>query len=275
MFGINKILKQAWGITKTNKFLYLFGLFLVWGNVINFALVWFNDNQAQANPQNSSNVEGIVGLIILISFIFLYFRSKAGLIIAIKALIDKQQTSFRKAFSVSRLFYSRILSISVIILSVLILLVWVLAVPVNYFYIHENIIAAWSLGIFGSLIFIPAALVILLVNILSQMFVAIFDLTLKEAASKSFDLISMHWLKLVLFGFLLLVFEILPVVFLQILAYYIHGLMWSFIVLILFFCIEIVIVTFNQAAWVLLFLELIKPQKLDEEVVIAPEIAGG
>jgi hypothetical protein len=53
------------------------------------------------------------------------------------------------------------------------------------------------------------------------------------------------------------------------------GLMVSILAGIVFLLFQSVFMVFQQVAWILLFMDLIKPQKIEEtQPVVAPEIVG-
>ena len=275
MFSYKKIFKQAFQITGQHKFLWIFGLFLLFGNVLNFLASWFDQSQIQIKI---SNLGYTILFLVSVLVIVLFFRSKAALIIAIKAIIDKEPTSAGKAFSVSQLFFSRILGISVIVELALGVLLAILASPISFMFDHHFITRGIILIALGLIIFIPTAVVGTLLNALVPMFVVIYDQTFREAVNRSFEMISEKWLTLLGIGFVLFVIEILafflllPIVFLWNLPYHREGLILSIIGLVLFVLLQSLIAVFQQSAWVLAFLELIKPAKMEEEeTVVAPE----
>src|SRR3989344_5029450 len=104
MVDYQKILRRAWMLTKTNKFLWLFGLFLFLGNLVNIGYVPPDQQQRMANLNPWIGL----GILVIIIFLFLlYCRSKAGSILAIRAVLEKKETSFSLAFAQSARFYWR------------------------------------------------------------------------------------------------------------------------------------------------------------------------
>lgn len=264
-FAYKKIINQAWQLTRTNKFLWPFGLFLSMGN-----LLFILDNQ---------KVDAIF-LAISVLFFILYFRAKAGLTIAIKAIIEKQETSFGKAFTAGRLFYGRILVVYVFLSLALMALLALLSAPIVHLVQQKQIIGASVLGGIGAIIFVPTALAIEFILILSPMFIVFYDLKVKEAINKSFDLTSKHWPQLVGLGLLLFMVWLIAAPF-GFLARFLYdkGGLWPIMFLILTQIVILILLSvisvFQQTAWVLAFEELIKPQKFEEaETLPEPEIVG-
>ena len=213
----------------------------------------------------------IMGLLIL--FFVLSLRAHAGIIAAIKALLDKQATSFKHGWAASRLFYSRLFYIDFFLFLLLTILVILLSPPVAFLAHQHHLVQAWTLGVFGSLIFLAALVPAALISVFAPMFVVIFDLKVQEAFDRSFTLIKEFLWQLLGFGLVFLILWALPVVILDFLTYYIHGLIIRLAALVVISLVEIILLTFAQTAWVLVFLELIKPQKFEEETVVpVPEV---
>lgn len=268
-----KIFKQAWLLTKTNKFLWAFGLFLVWGNF--FTLL---------NPDSAKAFLSFA-VILGIVFLVLYFHALAGSIIAIKAILDKQETSFAKAFKLSRAYYNRLIGITFSIIIIMAVLVIIIGGPITYLLAAHLAFRAMTLLVLGLAVVIPVTVVAVLINLLAPMFVVIFDRKLKEAISESFSLISKYWPSLLWFGFLLFVISVLvsaltaaPFVLFTHFAYHKADVLWLLSAQIIYglaaLLIQSLLAIFSQTAWVLVFLDLVKPQKIeDEEVVPVPEVA--
>jgi hypothetical protein len=221
-------------------------------------------------PVSDSAAWAIVLAAILL--IVLYFRAKAGLMIAIKAILDKQETSFGRAFRFAGLFFNRILIISILAELGLALLAVVLGGPVAVLFKQHFLNRAVVLLVLALLIFIPAAVTAILVNILAPMFVVIFDLKIQEAVSSAFELIKKYRFQLILFGLLLFSLELAPLFLMSIVVKLHRGLTTSLFCAAAFLIIESAVAVFAQTAWVLAFLELVKPQKVEEERVPLPEV---
>jgi hypothetical protein len=273
MFPYSRIFKQALDLTRTYKFLWIFGLFLTLGST----LFLREEGEVQSVPQT------YLWLIIMAVLIFLvlYFRSKAGMIIGIKAVLDKQETSLSKSFQASRLFYIRIILISLVVELGVALFGLLIGVPIASMFEQGNPYPAIMFLVVGLAIFIPIAVTAALINVLSPMFVVIFDLTPKEAVKRSLDLISKYWFPLSSLALLLslphlaIMLISVPIVFLADLPYHMVGLVSAILGLLVLWLAHAIIAVFTQTIWVLVFLEYVKPQKFEEtEPAIAPEIVS-
>lgn len=261
ILAYRKIFKQAYEITRDNKFLWIFGLFLSVGSVLNF-------NLYMPSGQNSIEVSDSAALMFVLIALFvivLYFRAKAGLIVAVKATLDKQETNFWRAFRLGGIFFNRILIISILIELGLILLGLVLSGPIVYMFNQHFTSRAIVLLILALLIFIPVAVLAILVNVLAPMFAVIFDLKIRQATASAFELVLKNKTQLSILGLLLLLAEFLPLFLASIVLGLQHGLSMGLLSSGVFLVVASAITVFAQTAWVLAFLELIKPQKLEEE----------
>jgi len=305
----SKIFKQAYFLTRKHRFLWTFGLFLVWDALFFLSFIFSNPDKNQ-NEQQHQQLQAWLTvrpgltlafagalLVLFAVFIVLYFRARAGLIMTIKGILDKQEVSFQKGFKLSKLFYLRLLGSSVIQVSCLILAFIILAVPVAYLWSLGFLFRASLLGFFALLIFVPISFIASLTNVLSPLFIVQYDLTIEESIRQSFNLVGRLWLKLLafhvlltigvwtaLFGCLFVVFLLsLPVVLLSSFFYDKFGAFLGALTIgtgmtvigIIFLTMLAGIAVFHQISWVLAFQELVKPQPEDEtEAVSLPEIVS-
>ena len=247
--------------------MWIFGLFLILGNLPS---VGISSSENQYQFQGNQLVAILAAAILLL---VLYFRAKASMIIALHAIAEKKETSFGKAYQVSRFFYAKIFSIYFFLEIGLFLLGLVLITPIGYMFNQHFTNRGTTLLILGLLIFVPVLVVVLLINALAPMFVVIYDLNIRESMTRAFELVSKYWLNLSLLGLLLFLVE-LPALFLGAIVIGLRGgwLVTIFGIL-CFLALESIVAVFQQAVWVLAFLDLVKPQKLEEtEPVIVPEI---
>jgi hypothetical protein len=296
MFPYTKIIKQAWVITKTNKFLWTFGLFLFFGNLVNvlLSLPSNSDNSQMANYPTWAVWVGSGGLVLLILLFLFYFRAKVASVIAVKAIVEKQETSFSKSFAASSKYYWRVFGISVILDLILFALFYLLTTPIFYLWSEKLTARATVLTILGIGIFIPAWFMVQFANFLSPMFVSFYDLNILEGIRSSLDLIAKRLRVLVLFYLRLLGIGIValllvlimaglgaaPFVFFAVFAYYRGGFVWSTTLIVIgsilgsaiFLTLISGLLAFMQTAWALAFLEFSRPQKFEEEMLPEPEV---
>ncbi|MBX4191329.1 MAG: hypothetical protein KW804_00835 [Candidatus Doudnabacteria bacterium] len=266
MGAYNKILKQAYEITRQHKFAWILGLFLslsILYLTLEFVILDYFD------------IPSFLAVAIWLAVFLFFVRSHVSLIIAIKAIIDKQGTSVKKSFNSSVLFYGRILLISILMYFGSIVVSGILLAPSRYLYQHNEPTQALTLFILGLAILLPLLMLAFVASVLSFMFVINYDLKVKEALGRTADMIVKQWLSI--FG--LLVFLIildLPALFLlQYMVGLRGGLLFYLSMGILFLLFQSVYMVFQQTAWMLLFNDLIKPQKFEiEQTMPAPEIVG-
>jgi hypothetical protein len=310
MFPYTRILRQALGLVRIHRFLWALSLFLVWSN-LSYFLVFTPSNGSRGGQAVSGGINfsewtaaayarqiwvSVIGLVLLGLLVWLYVRSKAALIIAIKALLDKQETGYKKAFRASSMFSGRILGIWLITSLITLGILLVLTVPVANLISMHFTERAMLLSLIGIIIFIPLSIVIGFVYTFASLFVVLNDMTIKEAIQASVDLVSRYWLIVVtaaggiilatVFGFLLSIFAVfvvsIPVVFLAAITYYMGGPNLAEPATIVALCIGFValviahtiVVSFQQTAWTLVFLELVKPKKIEEseQPAVVPEV---
>lgn len=236
--------------------------------------------EEESAPQIPSiYVWGIVLLVLV--FLVLYFRSKVSMIIGIKAILDKQETSTKLAFKVSRLFYMRVLLVYIVTELAILVFGSVIAFPVASMFEQGRLEVAIPFLVIGLFIFVPFAVTAALINILAPMYVVLFDLKPREAIKSSLDLISKYWFPLSSLALLLFLPQLaiillsIPIVFLSDLPYHMVGLVSMIVGLLILWFAHAIIAVFTQSVWVLAFLEYVKPQKFeDSEAVVMPEIAS-
>lgn len=284
-----------------------FGLFLVFGQLF-YASVLVGDQRSlpnQANQQQLTNwfianqnfalliFAGVI--LVLLALILVYFQSKAGLILSVKALIERQDTGFRKALNQARPVYHKILLLSFVIGAVTFVLLFILAAPVAYLWLSGYFSRAMMLAAFALAIFIPASISLFFLNTLSAIFITLQKLSLQTSLKASLSLISKKWSTLLVFSVVLWVLALtaffatlvmvslilVPFVWLAELAYlqgniyfglYVAGLSLATFA---FFVPLSIIASFYQTAWVLAYEELVKPIKTDEseQSAVVPEAA--
>ena len=270
----SKILKQAYEITRQYRFLWLFGLILSFVDAMAFILGSLEDHQTKA-PANGYLTVGLV--LILVLLILLSYRAKTSIIIAIKAITDKQQTSPSKSFRAAKFFYWRVFGATLLMEFATLILIALVYAPVSYLNGQGQMVTSISLGIIGAIILLPVVVAIVLIKVIVPLFIVIYDQKINEAVAKSYGLIAQFWQPILYMEIITFLLQ-MAILFLTIfmlkltsgtpLVSYILGA----VVYIIF---ESFVAVFSQTAWVLLFLDLIKPQKLEaEQPVAAPEIAG-
>lgn len=236
-FPYKKIFKQAGSLIGT-KFLWLYGLFLSLFVLSSFYL----------NSQMPRYFIFVVWFLLLA----LSSRSKAGLIWAIKAILDKQSTDFQKSFKVSSVFYVRIMEL------------------VALFAAFTALLSFSSVRVSGlaAAIYLVIFLTAETILELASMFVILHDMKLMQSLQAAMDLTFKRWPNLMVLAFILMLG--LSISFMPMGLIYMFG----FWVEVLALPLQAVALVFVQAVWVLAFQELVKPVKLEkEEPLVLPEAA--
>jgi hypothetical protein len=309
MLPFGKILKQAYWITKTHKFLWIFGLFLFWGSALNFLNYFFDSSNRSSDsvmpvdgPGWFAGNEGawmmilILILLLAIAFVYLYFRAKAGLIISVKNVIEKRASGFKPGFKDAGFYYGRLIKISVAVNLSLVGLAALLSIPIVYLVIIGYPGRAIALGFLALVIFVPVYILSTFVTSISPMFVTLYNMKIKPALLATFDIIREQWVSIFFFTIILAITSVLavflvlfvllaisiPVVLLARLVY--HTGVPQLPIAITFFGVVVgaaafiftqaVVAVFQQTSWVLLFEELVKPRSAAEaaESEILPEV---
>jgi hypothetical protein len=314
-FPYYRIIRQAFGFVRTHKFLWGLGLFLIWSNLSFYSgfssrprtedqqMPPFADPTSAAVWVNASDARQLwflLGLFLIIAIIlWLYVRSKAGLIVAIKALVDKKPTGYIRAFKSGKLFSGRIFGLWLLSSFSALLLLLILSIPIAYLIFLNFVDRAFLLALIALMLFIPLALIIGFVYTYSVLFVVLHDMTIKQAARSALDLVARFWaitltsaggaiLATVIGSFLALfaiVLASLPFVILAAISYYIGGpnllipaaIAGLTLGLISFVVVQSATVSFIHVCWTLVFMELVKPKKIQEaaEPEIVPEVISG
>lgn len=275
------------------------GLFLVWGELFNFVAYISNrqEDQLGKNLQiwTSQHRIGFVialaaGLLLAVILMQMYFRGKAGLIWATKAIADKKEHGFSLAFKNSRKYFMRLFVIWFVTSFLLILAASILAVPVAYLLAIKFMGRALILGTLALFIFIPLSFLVNFINNLAPMYVVLHDMKVSPAISLSFEMVKKLWVAMLIFSFflglltlvsasILSVLWSMGVVFLGNIFYNTGGfhltigsVLSGIIALGAFLIFSSWIAVYQQIAWVLLFAELNRPIKLEEEELPVPEI---
>ena len=297
MISYRKILKQAWHTTKTNKFLWWYGLLLFFGMTINIGYGFSNDQTAKriesANVPAIDNFinqpwSGFILIALICLWLFIYFQAKAGAILAVKMITEKQPVSFWLTFGLARNFITRLLGVSLFLQVLLGTLSIVITTPIFYLFSVGSPVRAIILAILGALVFIPVAFLVSFANVISPLFLVIFNMPVFQGIRAAISVITEAWRKLLLFSLLLAGIGILasilgaiassPFVILAVLSYHreaqILGPVLSGLAgLVVFLSFQAVISAFQQTAWVMFFMELVKPEKIEEETVSVADSA--
>ncbi len=291
-FPYSAIFRQALWITKTNRFLWIWGLLLVWGYLPHMS--YLNRLPAFLKPEPGAG--WILGLGFLIFIFYIYFRARAALILSIKSIMEKQPLDLGKSWKSGRTMYVGLIKLAIILQTPVLALSALMALPVAWLWIQGFYTQAWVFGIAAAVILIPLWLLAMITNVLAGVFIGMNKMTIEGALRVSFDLVTRRWRVLLVFSLALLgltlitlLISVVPAGLLSLifvilgrLAYHngsagpvdlrIITIFASFIV---FFLVYALISVFHQAVWILAAGELNKTAKIeDEELAEIPEAAS-
>jgi hypothetical protein len=293
-----KVFKQALILAKTKKFLWGLALFLIWGNLALYLIIFSrgqNQNQVPVKQMNltdyfsqSQQIGLALGVIALIAIaIWLYLLARAGMTLAVKNILDHKPHSFKGSLQGTNKFVGRLFKIWFTNGLIFLFALLALAAPVGYLISLGSSVRATILAILAVIIFLPVLLTTVMMNVFSGFYAVLMNLSVSKSFRASYDLISRYWWPLVLFsvivfvfaillivaGFLMQAIVLLPFVILSGLPYdmggnllaspyILSGLVVSFG---LFLWYLSVVSAFQHISWILVFLELVKPVKFQEE----------
>ncbi|MBI2355922.1 MAG: hypothetical protein HYV13_01790 [Candidatus Doudnabacteria bacterium] len=258
MIPYKKILKQAWLLTKSHKFLWAYGLLLV----LSAAVVLFLKSSANLFVQKPASA--LLILAVLVAVLFLGFRSKVGLVTAFSELLAKRETNLRKSFRTGRKYYERI-AIEFLLFAVFLTLIsWLLFEPAS----------AAASRMFSTLVYAIVGLSLIAVVELAALFTVFNDLRARQSLSAAWDLVSKYWFSLTFLSLVLLIINsILPTIA-SIVFFRFYGNIGMALAAAFFLLCSALPLVFTQACWILTFQELVKPVKLEgEQEAALPEAA--
>ncbi len=269
MPSYSRVFKQAFTLLKVNKTLWMLSLFFIWavlGNTGNY----FASNAPSADKINFWI--SVALFIVLIVGTVLYLQAKCGLIYATKQLLDKKPIKFKEIFAEGSKYYVKVFSISFYLsLIVLIPTLIILFIIIHFFDLGLDT-QGYFLTTLGLAVLIPSYVVYMIMYNLAPMFIVFYQFDIKKAAEASFELVKALWIYLL--GFL--IYTGLLGGFM----YYLLYLVWSqrveffgnlsynllgiglYTVLLLFAAF---VSSYMEVCWVVLFNELVKPPKIEEE----------
>lgn len=307
MLDYKKILKQAFEIIRSQKKLWWFGLFLMFGGVGN--LITFrqddksSDQQAQRIQEQVNSYftqhQGLalgVGIILLLFVVLMvvgYYYAKAGTIISVNKIIRKEGWGFMEGMKSGIKYFNRLISISLFCLAVLVIVGVIFGAPIAYLYMAKLYSRATILLILALIIALPVFIVISLVSLIAPLFAVSFNLRFRDSLRASFDIINKQWLNLVVLGFCIMLVTMLGMVIFFIILGLISipfvvllSFLYDKVGFLIFFIITVFLLSFaliailfaqgavalfSQVAWVVAFNYLVKPIFINEKQAMALE----
>jgi len=282
------IIGHAAKVTWQNKFLWIFGFFLMLGSSGRFSMnIGSNESDSWHTVQNSieqfftqQNAAiitacGIFFLVIAIALIVVAIFARAGLITAVNYIERDEQTTVQRAVRTSRIFFWRLFFLSVIAIFALLTAAITLFLPIGFlFSVHAT--AFGFLGmILAILIFIPLVILVRFLVLYAQFYIVLGDLHIRSALEQAYNLFRKNIGKSIVFALLLFITSIIilcatlfilliiffPFLFLGFVSYLIFQKIGAIVVaaigiLVLlagFLFIRSIFEAFRLTAWVLFF----------------------
>ena len=302
-----KIFKQAFYLTKGYKFFWRAGLFLVWPVLLQGLLVVLlvyermspseGDRGWIGGPGPYAQAwVGVVSLIVIAVLTALYFRSKAGVTVAVKELKTKTSIDPSKVMAESEPYTIRLLKLGFGLGMALLLVTGLLLMPVVYLDELNYSARAVILGLLALAIYAPTFIFLYYSMIFSPLFMVAHGLSIADSMRSSFDLARKCWPQLLALSAIMLAAQAVGLV----VGVSVSGLVLSLFVLIfrmvydmggldaapalqalagtatfvVFFMSQVLVTAFIRVAWAVAFFEIVRPAKpeVQEETAPVPEV---
>lgn len=297
MLNFSAIIRKAYTMTIRHPLLWVFGLFVIGGFNLNFlhfeGLGNFNvhSNQQvwgllvflQQNPRTLALVSASV-LVVSVGGLIVTNGSRILLTLSIKNLLENNFLEFSKIIAPARQVFLPVVKMSLLTTTFMMAVSMVLLIP-PLFFVREPTLQL-PLYVLGGLLLLPLTFAISCLNIFTALFIILFRQPLGKAFSQAADFFIAHWTQLL--GFILVLLVIYCGTFV-VGASFILGIRYvtnelvknasglgipqiSAIILVTrtvtSLCIWLLLAGLNvffNISLVLVFLELVKPQKATPE----------
>lgn len=292
MFSYTKIISQAWAITTTRKFLWWFGLGLASAVAVDVYTIVTSPDMAAAIPGASRFSPDVlfgfrhaplVFVTLLLIWVFIYFRSKAALIISVRETLENTPVSLEKNFTVAQEFMPRLIGFSLSTQLAIALITAVVFSPIAYLVSQQAMVSSIVLAVGGGLLFIAFYFVITMVGILSAMFAVSLKMEFAAALKASIDLVGSLWRQMLFMGLLAFGIWVLgllaasvaatPFVIFAAISYHtggsawLSGLSWA-VAAVAFLGVSAIAATMYHSTWVVYFSEVVKAPKAEDEIPV-------
>ncbi len=309
-FNYFGIIKNAWEITRENRFLWAFGMLLTLGSggvkYIFPGVESGQDNKWEKNASYFSKLFSahseimpfliLLSVILVITLFSLRVRSIAGLVWAINQLSFRKKTSFNRSWQIGKKAFWKIVGIDIFIFVLLLFFFTLLFFPVVYLFIAQSWIKGLIILLLGISVIIPIGFVLVKTQTFAYYYTILSGLSMRSALSSAYNLLFNNLEKTIIFSllsmginlvaalFIFLTIIILSFTFLPpaIFLYYLGPpffIPFAIISLLVFFLslllINSFVTAFYYTYWVLFFKEIaqIKDAEEKEGVISEREIA--
>lgn len=301
-FPFTKIFKQATELLRTKKFLRIFGLFLVWGNIFQLAAFMFLKPTGKSESTGLPALPslGYAGWILLAVVCFVaaailiwyYFYSRAGIALAVNDLMQYKNITFADSFKQGRQYVNGIAKIWLITVLPLLGSFLVALFPILYLHSLGFYYRALFLGLFAAILLVPIIFLAILLNVFAVLFFVLNRLTIIDSFRATFDFVNRNFWNLITVSVAILIVSTVVmffslalglsigslVVILGKISYDMGGPNITTAISIIgysigfgvFFWLMVLLTTFQHVFWILVFLEIVKAKKAPESQ--APEV---
>jgi hypothetical protein len=291
------ILKKAWGITWSNKYLWWFGFLISLssgGGSFNYSFdqaEWKKMSQTEIGASITDFMDAHLGIIIAaVSILFVLILilavisliARSGLIKSVQKIDRGETATFKGGFSEGKKYFWRIFLIGLATGFFILCLLAVLAIPIIFLIYNKNYAIGGLLAFFAFLIFIPILITASFTRLFAGLYAITSDLGFRDAVEKGYALfrqnIAASLVQSLIFLALGLIFG-LGILFLLIpfglIMFLVGGLFYLvfqkiglaiaigiglFIFIPALFFLRSIYETFTQTVWFLFFHEIAKPK---------------
>jgi hypothetical protein len=300
MSNINylSILKRAWSITWSNKYLWWFGFFIAITGT-GGSLTYSNDNEKNtqwfeqrisdyAANHGSLVVFGILlALVVCIIFLVMRILSRGALIEGISKSAKSEKGSFIQGIKNSKKYFWRIFLISFFVQIAVAAIAILIATPVVFLFMNKAYVLGALLTLVGILIIVPLFILAFFLEKYGFIYVVSGGISAVDAIENSYTLfrknmgssiimaliflpiaILLGLVLIMLFLFLAIIFFIIGLIFFFIfskIGAVIIAALAAIIIIFLFLGVRSVYETFHQAVWVFFFHKIASP-KVEEKI---------
>lgn len=306
MSNINylSILKRAWTITWSNKYLWWFGFFIALtstGGFFNYYAdrkddsQWINQQMSDFAAAHSGLViSGIlVALVICIILLVMRILSRGALIEGTAKIAKGEKGSFKQGIKNSKKYFWRIFLISFLVQLAVATIAILIATPIVFLFMTKSYILGALLTLVGILIILPLFILAFFLENFAFIYVVLSNISIVDAIENSYNLfrkntgssivmaliflpiaIIVGLASIMLFLFLAIIFLVIGLVF-----FFIFGKIGAIIIvvlaaisiLLLFLGVRSIYETFYQAVWVFFFHEIASPKIEEKNAETVPE----
>jgi MFS family permease len=301
-----EIIRRAWAITWSNKYLWWFGFFVALtsstGNFLNFSNRQNSDNSQMGQhfldfvDQHASLVIAgiIVAILIFIILLVLRLIGRGALIRSIEKNSNGEKADFSSGIKDGRKYFWKIFWISFLLQAAVMVIILLMVTPIVFLFATKSYILGGLLALAGFIIMIPLIILAFFMQNYSTIYVVLGDLSITEALENGYTLFRRNILSGILMALVfipigilvvtsaLFLFFFLAIIFLVIgiIAFLIFSKIGAGIVLALAIILFLIIMlglrsiyeTFSQAVWILFFHEIAKPKVTETVSETIPEI---